>query len=220
MQVLANGMEVAGKNRWSSIVGLLLSLGVVSLPIGSWINSTADSTHGVVFELIIWGSVVATLLYVARVEKRPLSSVGFRVPGVKDGIIAILAGICILASLAAVYYVIFPALHWNEDQQIATVSAIPYWLQALIVVRAAVSEELFFRGYAIERLQEMSGSRAVPAIVSCTIFTLDHVSFWGWHHIVVAGTAGILLTLLYLWRRNLWVNMVAHFIVDAAAFLL
>lgn len=202
------------------VVGLLFCLGVMSLPLGLWVNASADPVHGVVYELIIWGSVVATLLYVARVEKRPLSSIGFRVPGIKDASIAILAGIFILASLAAVYYVMFPALHWNENQQMAAASASPYWLQVLIVVRAAVSEEVFFRGYAIERLHELSGSRTTAAIVSCTIFTLDHVSFWGWHHIFIAGTAGIILTLLYLWRRNLWVNMIAHFIVDGAAFLL
>jgi membrane protease YdiL (CAAX protease family) len=27
---------------------------------------------------------------------------------------------------------------------------------------------------------------------------------------------GLTLTLLYVWRRNLWVNIIAHFIVDAA----
>ena len=220
MQVLANRLEVVGKNRWwISVVGLLLSLGVISLPLGVWVNASADPAHRVVYELIIWGSVVATLLYVARVEKRPLSSIGFRVPGIKDASIAILAGIFILASLAAVYYVMFPALHWTGNQG-GGFGRVPYWLQVLIVVRAAVSEEVFFRGYAIERLHELSGSRTTAAIVSCTIFTLDHVSFWGWHHIFIAGTAGIILTLLYLWRRNLWVNMIAHFVVDGAAFLL
>src|SRR5215469_5554986 len=221
MQVLVNAMEPVRKNRrLTSVVGLLLALGVVSLPIGAWINSSADTTRGVLFELIIWGCVLATLLYVTRVEQRPLSSIGFRVPGIKDVVVAILAGICILATLAAVYYLIFPALHWDENQQLATVSAVQYWLQVLIVVRAAVSEEIFFRGYAIERLSELSGSRSAAALLSCALFTFDHVGFWGWHHILIAGPAGILLTLLYLWRRNLWVNMGAHFIVDGAAFLL
>jgi uncharacterized protein len=221
MQVLANRAQGVGRNRWlTSVVGLLLTLGVISLPIGAWINAAADRAHGVLYELIIWGSVAAILLYVTRVEKRPLSSIGFRAPGIKDVTVAVLAGILILACLAAVYYLVFPALHWNENQQMASASAAPYWLQVLIVVRAAVSEEVFFRGYALERLQELTGNPVVAAIISCTIFTLDHVGFWGWPHIFIAGPAGILLTLLYLWRRNLWVNMIAHFIVDGAAFLL
>jgi membrane protease YdiL (CAAX protease family) len=56
-------------------------------------------------------------------------------------------------------------------------------------------------------------------VASCTVFAIDHIGFWGWHHIFIAGSAGAMLTILYLWRRNLWANMVAHFIVDAAAFL-
>ena len=101
----------------------------------------------------------------------------------------------------------------------ASVLSLPYWLNVLIVVRAAVAEEILFRGYPIERLEEISSSRAVAGIVTCTVFTLDHVGFWGWHHIFVAGAAGSALTLLYFWRRNIFVNMLAHFIVDAVAFL-
>jgi membrane protease YdiL (CAAX protease family) len=119
-----------------------------------------------------------------------------------------------------VYYALFPALNWSEHDQINSLSAIPYWLNVLIVVRAAVSEEIFFRGYTLGRLQEVSGSRAIAAVVSCSVFTWDHVGFWGWHHVFIAGPAGIVLTMLYLWRRNLLVNIIAHFIVDAAAFLL
>jgi membrane protease YdiL (CAAX protease family) len=28
-----------------------------------------------------------------------------------------------------------------------------------------------------------------------------------------------MLTLLYAWRRNLWVNMIAHFVIDGVAVL-
>jgi hypothetical protein len=67
-------------------------------------------------------------------------------------------GAATLACLAFIYYVVFPALHWSENQQLAQLSTIPYWLNCLIVLRAAVSEELLFRGYAIERLQELTGN--------------------------------------------------------------
>ncbi|MGA9852803.1 MAG: CPBP family intramembrane glutamic endopeptidase [Gammaproteobacteria bacterium] len=134
--------------------------------------------------------------------------------------IAIGTGILIVAGLACIYYIVFPALHWKETQQIDQISSIPYWLNILIVVRAAVSEEILFRGYAIGRLEGLTGSRAVAAVVSCAVFTYDHVGYWGWHRVFIAGFAGILLTLLYLWRRNLWVYMLAHFIVDGAVFLL
>lgn len=208
------------KRNWPpSAVGLLLALGLFSLPFGSWMHYSASLPGRVGYELAVWTWVAAMLLYVRLVERRPLSSIGFRALGVKDGTISMVAGILILASLALIYYVVFPALHWSESGQVASVLALPYWLNVLIVVRAAVSEEILFRGYPIERLQELTGSRLIAGVVPCAVFTFDHVGFWGWHHIFIAGTAGAALTLLYLWRRNIWVNMLAHFIVDAAAFL-
>ncbi|HEY6516292.1 MAG TPA: CPBP family intramembrane glutamic endopeptidase [Steroidobacteraceae bacterium] len=198
---------------------MLLALGLFSLPFGTWIHEDAGLANHVAYELIIWAWVAAMLLYVLGVERRPLSSIGFRAVGAKDAVIAVVVGVLILALLALISFVVFPALHWSESSQVASVLALPYWLNVLIVVRAAVSEEILFRGYPMERLQELTGSRTIAGVVTCTVFTLDHVGFWGWHHIFIAGSAGAVLTLLYLWRRNIWVNMIAHFIVDAAAFL-
>jgi membrane protease YdiL (CAAX protease family) len=36
----------------------------------------------------------------------------------------------------------------------------------------------------------------------------------------VAGFGGVMLTVLYLWRRNLYSNIIAHWIADGAGFLL
>ncbi len=203
----------------SATVGVLLALGFFSLPVGAWIHQDSGLANRLAYELIVWAWVAGVLLYVLRVERRPLSSIGFRAVGVKDGILAVLAGILILAILVLLSFVVFPALHWSESNQEAAVLALPYWLNVLIVVRAAVSEEILFRGYPSERLEELTGSRAIAGVVTCVVFTLDHISFWGWHHIFIAGSAGAALTLLYLWRRNIWLNMIAHFVVDAAAFL-
>ncbi|MBE1160697.1 CPBP family intramembrane glutamic endopeptidase [Dyella acidiphila] len=203
-----------------TLCGLLLALGGISLPLGHWLDELAGPGHVIVNELIYWALVVAVLCYVKGVERRPLTSVGLRRPSWKDGLWAVATGLLILVCLGLIYYVLFPALHWSESQQFSQLATIPYALQCLIVVRAAVSEELLFRGYAVERLQELSGSRLVAGALSCTVFTLDHVTYWGWHHILVAGSAGIILTVFYFWRRNLWASMLAHFIVDGAAFLL
>jgi uncharacterized protein len=211
---------VAPRRAWPvSAVGVLLALGFFSLPIGAWVHDDAGLTNRLGYELIVWVWVIGILLYVVRVERRPLSSIGFRGVGLKDGIVAVLAGILILALLALIALVVFPALHWSERSQEASILSLPYWLNVLIVVRAAVSEEILFRGYPLERLAELTGSRAIAGVATCAVFTLDHISFWGWHHIFIAGSAGAALTALYLWRRNIWVNMIAHFMVDAAAFL-
>jgi membrane protease YdiL (CAAX protease family) len=98
--------------------------------------------------------------------------------------------------------------------------ATPFWWRFISVIRAAVAEEILFRGYALERLQELTGSLHLAAGLSWMVFTLEHVGPWQRSHLLIAGFGGVVLTLLYLWRRNLWVNIIAHLIVDGAAVLL
>ena len=206
-------------SRWPTWLGLLLALGLVSLPFSLWIDEFANVRHLVANEAIWWLYITGMLVYVLRVERRPLSSIGFRRLGARDIAIGIGAGIAMLAALACVYYLIFPLLHWDLSQGMNRLATTPLWWRLISTVRAAVSEELLFRGYAMERLRELSGSRGIAAGVSCAVFMLDHVPTWGWQHLAIAGIGGIALTVLYLWRRNLWVNILAHFIVDAASML-
>jgi membrane protease YdiL (CAAX protease family) len=213
-------MAIKNRRTLLSLVGLLLTLGFPTLPISEWENEFANVRHLVGYEIIWWALVGLVLLYVRLVERRPLTSIGFRVPGIRGVLIAIPAGVVMLTGLAAIYYVLFPALHLSEGQQMNQLIATPFWWRFISVIRAAVGEEVLFRGYAIERLQELTGSRTVAAVLSCAVFSLAHVGPWGWSHLLIAGFGGVMLTALYLWRRNLWVNIVAHFIVDCVAVLL
>jgi membrane protease YdiL (CAAX protease family) len=96
----------------------------------------------------------------------------------------------------------------------------PFWYRFFLVTTAAVVEETLFRGYPIERIGEWSGSRILAGVITWIAFTYAHLRGWGWAHLIVAGFAGLLLTILFLWRRNLWANMLAHWLTDGAGFLL
>ncbi len=214
--------SVKKDRRLLAIIGILLTLGFPALPVSEWENEFANVGHLIGYE-IIWSTVVAlVLLYVLLVEGRPLKSIGMRAPRVRDILLGIAAGVVIVAGLALIYYVLFPLLHVSEsqeNQQMNQLITTPLWWRFISVVRAAVAEEVLFRGYAIERLQELTGSVKIAATVSCAIFALEHVGQYGWTHLLIAGFAGAILTALYLWRRNLSGPMIAHFLVDGAAFL-
>lgn len=201
------------------LLGLILTLGAGSLPYPVWIDEFASTTHLILNELIYWALFVATLAYVVKVERRPLASIGLRWPSLRDGLAAFAIAVATIAGLAALYLVILPALHLDETQQVDKLTSAPGWWLAISVLRAGVSEEVLFRGYPIERLQEWSGSRTFAVIVPLIAFTLAHVGPWGWSHLLVAGFGGAMLTALYLWRRNLWASIFAHCIVDGVAVL-
>jgi membrane protease YdiL (CAAX protease family) len=201
------------------LFGLLFTIGFPTLLISKVKAELSDVSHLVGYETMWWAAVAAVLLYVLFAEKRPLSSVGYRRPRMRDIGIAIAAGTLILTGVAFIFFVILPALHLDESPQVGKLLTLPLWWRLILVVRGVVAEELFYRGYAIERLQEISRSRAVAGIFSCAVFTCAHIGTWGGGHLLIAGFAGIILTGLYLWRRNLWVNMIAHSLVDCVGVL-
>lgn len=207
-------------SRAKALVGVALAVGIACLPLSRWEDEFGGLANLLLYELTWWLLVAGVLVYVRRVEHRPLASLRFTSPGVGGVLIGIGAGIAMVAALAAIYLALFPALGVDEDADVSLLGMMPLWWRILSVVRAAVGEEVVFRGYAIERLELATGRRWLAALVSWAIFTLAHVGPWGWAHLLVAGTGGAILTALYLWRRNLWVNIIAHAIVDGVAVLL
>ena len=207
-----------------TIPALLVTLACAGLLLSKVQNELISLRHFAGYEIVWWALVVLLLLYVRRAELRPLTSIGFRKPGVGNILIGIVAGIVLLAGLAGIYFVLFPAFHFKEDPQVAQAMsqmlAKPHWWRLTLILRGAIAEEILFRGYAIERLRELTGSLRIAGILSCTVCALEHVGVWGWGHLLIAGSAGVILTLLYIWRRNLWVNMIAHFVPDAIGLLL
>jgi len=207
--------------RIQSVAGLLLTLGIALLPLGAWGRLYSGLGRLLGNEILWWVAVVAILLYVAFVERRPFASIGFRRPDIFDLVLAAIAGVLMVAGIEFIYSIVFPLLHLKMNVgEMRSVLQTPFWYRFILVTRAAVAEELLFRGYPIERLNELTGSQAVAAVVPWAAFTYAHLSTWGAAQLIVAGYGGVILTGLYLWRRNLWANMLAHWIADGAGFLL
>jgi uncharacterized protein len=164
-------------------------------------------------ESLMWLSMAVLLFLLMRVEKLPLRAIGLGTSSIKWSLIwgAILA---VVLTLVAVGLVV--VTHYTGGQAGEAMSKRPLWLVFLIVVRAGVMEEIFYRGYAIERLQAIGLNRSWAATVPLLIFAVSH---WtgGWANIVIALALGAILTASYLWRRDLVANMIGHFLIDFVA---
>ncbi len=202
--------------HWTlSGTGLVLALGFAVLPLSHWGESYIGRPWG--REVLWWVAGLVVLAYVIAAERRPLSSIGFRTPGWWDIGLGLIFGIVLFVGAAVLDGIVFPALHLKINT--ATYNAIigtPLMYRIALVSRAAVCEEILFRAYPLERLREWSGSVMLASVVSWAIFTYAHLSTWGAPQLIVAGFGGALLTILYLWRRNIWSNMLAHWIADSS----
>jgi membrane protease YdiL (CAAX protease family) len=174
---------------------------------------TATFTAALWKESFIWLSVFALLFIILRQERLPLLSIGIGTSTVKKsmlwgGVITLVCGVLAV--------VIAGLTHFNGGSAGEAFSKLPLWLVTLIVIRAGVVEELFYRGYAIERLQALGLNRYAAAALPLVIFAVGH---WtgGWANILIAFVLGAVLAGFYLWRRDLVANMIGHFMVDFVA---
>jgi membrane protease YdiL (CAAX protease family) len=220
---LALKMRTANKNAkvWlSACVGLLIAFGLPELELGRLIAPGQGIAASLAREAVWWAIAATLVAYVLLVERRSLSSIGFRRPTPKTVLFGVLAAVLLFATVVFSYSVLFPLLGLKMNQEaVAQITRNPLWVQVSIFIRAAVVEEILYRGYPIERVEELTGYKWLAFLVSVLVFILAHVAYWGGAQLIVVGFGAVILALLYLWRRDLICNMIAHFLVDLVGFL-
>lgn len=169
-------------------------------------------------DLLVVGAVLGV---VVGIERRPLSSIGLERPDRRDLAWA-LAAVVVGVLTFAVSEPIVQALGGSSTgRSLERLSAAPTWVVALLaVVVAPVVEEVLFRGYPIERLTGLLGDARIAGAVTVLAFTAAHVPFWGLGAAVQIGLWSVVVTVLYVRRRNLPACVLTHFLNNAFAYLL
>jgi CAAX protease family protein len=167
-------------------------------------------------ESFIWLCVIALLLIIRRGERLALRSIGLGTAPVKS---SILWGGLLMVLCGLIGSVVAGLTHFKGGETGEALAKLPLWLVVLVVLRAGVVEELFYRGYAIERLQALGLNRYWAGVIPLLIFGFGHVTN-GWANVVLALALGAILTAVYLWRRDLVANMIGHFMIDLISVLL
>lgn len=206
-------MRSSSVRGWT-IAGLTIALlGIPAVTTLHRILAVDPKTSGgiVVRETAILALTAALLWIVIKGERLPLTSIGFQTGRIGRslawGFALAIACFAAVITILAVYSSI--GIHYGEGQSIAR--ALP--VTSLAVLRAGISEEVLYRGYAIERLQQITGSKWVAAAISLVLFAGFHFR-QGLPGIGIAFLAGLVLTAAYLWKRDLIANIFAHFLVD------
>ncbi|WP_313692927.1 CPBP family intramembrane glutamic endopeptidase [Halorarum halobium] len=207
----------------ATLVGLVIALCGLSVlqALGSAVLPGGEFRQLVVNDLgvkwFVTGLLVALVLYW---EGRGLDSIGLGGLGWRD----VAAAVLVFVLGAASYVVTTPLLaalgFETTVSGIETLARLPVALLIALSLTAAVTEEVLYRGYPIERLAELTGSVWVGAGLTFLVFTAVHLPFWGVGGTLQIGVNALLLTLLYVWRRNLGACILAHAINDLYAFVI
>jgi uncharacterized protein len=195
--------------------GLLISLFalVVIRQVLVFFAPEVTLAYAIFKEALTWASAVALIVIIRRGEHLPLRSIGL---GTARWWKSILWGFVIAVVSAVAAGALAHVTGYGHGPGSAAFEKLPLWLITLIVFRAGVVEELFYRGYAIERLRLIGLGRFWSVAIPLVIFSLGHWS-GGTANVLIAFAAGLILTGFYLWRRDLVANMIGHGLVDFVA---
>lgn len=87
----------------------------------------------------------------------------------------------------------------------------------MIAILPAIGEELLFRGALIKIFKRWFNNVHIAVVVSSIIFSAIHFQFFGFIPRLVLG---VILGYLFVYSRNLWVPIFAHFVNNAFAVII
>lgn len=169
-------------------------------------------------EILFWLLFLLIIFWIYFVEKQTITSIGWK----KITLKTIFGGIGLGLGLFALFGIIMTviqAIGIELNQEMAQkIAKQPFPVLLLIALRAGVVEEVLYRGYAFERIFDLTKSKLLAALVPVIIFTLMHLP-WGVGHLLFVFLAGGLFMLVYFKKRNLALIIIAHFVTDVLALL-
>jgi membrane protease YdiL (CAAX protease family) len=148
---------------------------------------------------------------VIRHERLPLRSIGLRRPHWST----VLWGLLLWGAIALLPLISAPLLDVlgtaGVAEGIQRLVVLPMWFRVVVGLTGGIVEEVLYRGYAVERLAALTGRPWLAAAASVLVFTLAHVPAWGLGFALGADLPfAIVMTVFYLWRRDLLANILAH----------
>lgn len=165
-----------------------------------------------------WLLLLFIILWIYLVEKGTIASIGWKKLTVKTIFGALGLGLALFI-LFGILTAVIQAIGLELNQEMAELFASqPTPVLILVALRAGVVEEVLYRGYAFERINDLTKSKFLAGLVPLIIFTLVHLA-WGVGHLVFVFIAGGLFTIVYAAKRNLVLNIIGHFTVDIIVLL-
>ena len=206
-----------------TIVGLWIALGGPPLLAMSdrLFGNDTGLTRNIVQQVLLFGLCATILGLVSWWEKLPLSSIGLQpVSWQAIALGLVFAGILIFIYAPLLMWVIQTLNLPGFDHGLDKLSSMPSWYLILAVVIGGITEEVLYRGYAIERLSHLTGYYLTGSLFALVAFGVAHVPLWGWTPALTTVISGGVLTLFYVWTGDLLPCIIAHIITDSVGIIM
>ena len=209
---------MAGEHLLPTLLGLVLALfGPPAIAAGTKDKETGPPSLGkaLVGQFALLALSAGVLLMVLLVENRPLSSIGLFPPRGQTFALGIALTLFFIFIFSPIAFRMLSRFQLGGfDQGLSKLAGLPVWYLILAVVIGGSVEELLYRGYAVERLAELTGSYWLGGLISVAVFGLAHVPGWGWGPALTTVVSGGIATAVYIWQQDLLALVLAHVTTD------
>lgn len=196
-----------------SAFGYLLIVTITKMPLLDKVMT--DQGLSILGLILVWLLSALLLVIVKFGEKQSFDSIGFKPITFKEVLLAIGIGIVLSIAVPVLTLLISQILPASDGGMETVAANTTWWLMLISILTAGITEEIIFRGYLIERVDEISSKKVLGLIISVIAFVLPHTLSWNLTHVIaVVIPMGTLLALIYLWKRNLVLNMIIHIVID------
>jgi membrane protease YdiL (CAAX protease family) len=202
----------------ATIFGLLVAL--FGPPVVALIAPKIQAHTGFIFGSLIGLAgiifiVTCVLTVIFRLEHQPLLSIGFRPLRWQSAVYGLaLAGFFMYVFTPAASWVLAKLPFGGFETGLSKISSIPTWLLIITIVIVATAEEILYRGYAIERMAEITGSYWMSCVISVLVYGIAHIPNWGLGAALSTVVSGTILTAFFIWQQDLTANIIAHVVTD------
>jgi membrane protease YdiL (CAAX protease family) len=172
--------------------------------------------------LIIEWMVLAVLMavWVPRVERLPLASIGWTKFKWRYLWLGLLAYLLTTIALTISGFIL-PTMGLEPIRALQpTLKSFGGPVLFGLFLTGTLLEEIFYRGYLIERLTVFLKHRGLAAFVAWLAFTLVHLKFFGVGPTIDISILSAALVWLYLKEKSIWPCIVLHGINNALAYLI
>ena len=207
-----NALTIPNRFTWIGLFLSMFSITAINLVFKSIFGDQLNDAQMMTREILIFGMVGFLLFYIIPKEKLDLSSIGLH--NKQWGRSLLFAVVIFVVCIAALFgcLEICKLLGWKFGES-KSFDLLSKPVVAFITLRAGVAEEVFMRGFLLERFTTITGKKWMAFLLSTIPFGLLHYT-QGYAGILIATVAGGVLALFYFWKRDLKANIIAHFLID------